>query len=1383
MSHYTTQVSELRDIERGSRSCRALHTTVCITSIIMERVRGMGVTCWWWMLVVTFLMTINIQVVHLTPFTLMPPAGRLCVEEGVTCSDLSEVSGNSLSCTPVRDRLDCLKKIRDDEADFGYFEAEDLKITANAAFSDEYEAAVQVSNDEEVQRVYILIHNASNPEPSSMCHPGLSPYRYFPTVLHRLITTPHHGTPNIKSHIQHLNQTWSSACIPGSWSMDPATDRQLKQQYPHLCHTCQRQSCHTDDPYAGSGTLQCLMDHAADAAFVSDVDLKKFRAENPDIEDLWHYCDNKSGPNTIEPLSPRGSQEEEPCNWGRRPLPVIMFAPCNNTDCQTLRTIWIRALTTHSQNVVNVLKLANNTKITAMEHPETPSSIMIQVGYKMHETNSKKPVKFCVHSREELDKCEDLVLAAEGYEAHSGLGLGCHFSNITSDCYPSIYFQKADVVTLDGGDVHQVTRNFGFQRLLSEVYNTQSGTPTSSYYAVAVVRATSNITSFSHLRGRTSCHTGIGKTAGWKLPVATLQKLRLIDPQHCNFVDAMAEFFSGGSCAPGAKLPKYNQQSHYIERLCQLCVGEDYKKCARNSDEPFYSYTGAFRCLVQGGGDVAFVKHTTVPDNTDGANTDSWAVGLRSEEFRLLCSSNSGSSTAAINEYRTCNLALVPAHEVVVASEMPEVRKKQVRQALLMATETFKEGAPGSKTFKLFGKYKGRSDLLFKDSAKGLRALTEDTTQERKRKETYFTKLDELHSCEVRVCALEEQMEQCEAMVETMSAEGHQFVCVSARDRLDCVQRVGKGQVDMTPLPGGYLQSNPNLRIIAYSRDPVYSLEQYRYRAVMVVRRSTVKQMSDLRGKKSCHTGYGRTTGWRIPVAMLKRMRVIQPLCNPNQSSLEHEIISVATTFNRACIPGEWATVPQVDAALKGKYKAMCSMCQSRTCDVNDNYAGYEGALRCLTQNGGDVAFSKLSITQDFFSDTRLNASEFGLLCQDGSIVDITSSAAKNCYWAARPWNTFVTRGGASDAKVQKLQWALTQAKRKGEENLVQNQWYFNTLGIDDSFSDLFPAMDDLNLTSGEYYAQTGMDVVEAERMCSSERDVPVKFCVTSDEEARKCNDLSSMLKLRGVSPDLVCVKGNDVSQCLTFITLKNADMMVLSDSQRFNSYINHKLSDLLSETYATSELNRYYLVGVVKQNSSIHSFRDLHGKTTCNAAPSSNGSDIIDSNLSNCLSGTSDFFHTYRDAFICLLGSNKDIAFVKHDINNDGGLDTLTSGYLNPANFNLVCEESTLPTRSYNVRECNFGRVRASMVVTRGTESGARKENMRHVLLKASQYFGKRHSFFRLFYDYYSHSNLLFSDDTTKLTPLEENTHAQFALEMIDKACNLYVGVQLSGA
>lgn len=47
--------------------------------------------------------------------------------------------------------------------------------------------------------------------------------------------------------------------------------------------------------------------------------------------------------------------------------------------------------------------------------------------------------------------------------------------------------------------------------------------------------------------------------------------------------------------------------------------------------------------------------------------------------------------------------------------------------------------------------------------------------------------------------------------------------------------------------------------------------------------------------------------------------------------------------------------------------------------------------------------------------------------------------------------------------------------------------------------------------------------------------------------------------------------------------------------------------------------------------------------------------------------------------------------------------------------------------------------------IVTRQTETGASKENMRHLMLTAAQNFGKSDSFFRLFYEYFSSKDLLF--------------------------------------
>lgn len=47
------------------------------------------------------------------------------------------------------------------------------------------------------------------------------------------------------------------------------------------------------------------------------------------------------------------------------------------------------------------------------------------------------------------------------------------------------------------------------------------------YYAVAVVKKGSGF-GFQDLQGKKSCHTGVGKSAGWNIPIGTLLSKELI---------------------------------------------------------------------------------------------------------------------------------------------------------------------------------------------------------------------------------------------------------------------------------------------------------------------------------------------------------------------------------------------------------------------------------------------------------------------------------------------------------------------------------------------------------------------------------------------------------------------------------------------------------------------------------------------------------------------------------------------------------------------------------------------------------------------------------------------------------------------------------------
>ena len=81
----------------------------------------------------------------------------------------------------------------------------------------------------------------------------------------------------------------------------------------------------------------------------------------------------------------------------------------------------------------------------------------------------------------------------------------------------------------------------------------------------------------------------------------------------------------------------------------------------------------SFTCICTiGGGDVAFVKHTTVRENTDGRNKAEWARNRRSDDYELLC--NDG-TRRDIDDWESCNMGEIPANAIVTAGEKRTANK------------------------------------------------------------------------------------------------------------------------------------------------------------------------------------------------------------------------------------------------------------------------------------------------------------------------------------------------------------------------------------------------------------------------------------------------------------------------------------------------------------------------------------------------------------------------------------------------------------------------------------------------------------------------------------------------------------------------------------
>ncbi|MBN3298491.1 OTOMP protein, partial [Amia calva] len=317
-------------------------------------------------------------------------------------------------------------------------------------------------------------------------------------------------------------------------------------------------------------------------------------------------------------------------------------------------------------------------------------------------------VTWCVVSDAEEQKCLDLAGNATMKNIFGRLQ--CTRAYSTLDCMEKIKNGTADAASMRADDIYSAGWCYGLELAVGESNNGVDGI---SYYVVALARTSSSDLSLLEMHERSSCHPGIQTTVGWTVPIGFLVNTSQISvDEQCNFPKAVGDFF-GYSCVPGVKDPEHDPRRKNPKNLCEACIGDDNDRniCANNPSERHFGEAGALRCVAENLGDVAFVKHSTVFDNMNGKNPESWAKDLELEDLKLLCPDG---TEAGLSEHKNCHMAAVPANGVVVRPE----DKCRVYKFLNKAQRLFGNVTQG---FSLFdSSVYGDTDLMFTDGTQKL---------------------------------------------------------------------------------------------------------------------------------------------------------------------------------------------------------------------------------------------------------------------------------------------------------------------------------------------------------------------------------------------------------------------------------------------------------------------------------------------------------------------------------------------------------------------------------------------------------------------------------------------------------------------------------------
>ncbi|XP_055863479.1 melanotransferrin-like [Biomphalaria glabrata] len=684
---------------------------------------------------------------------------------------LSAVLPEDFQCISAQDVFSCMELIETDQADLinfdsglGYYAGRQHNMMPIMA--EKYDTATTTDRPSLYSVALVAVGTSIDLRSlsgNSVCFSGIGMAAGWVYPIGTLLKNNYIQITECNALVKAVASALGKMCLPGSLTSFYNPYGNNPTSVCELCTGQNEEFCTTSDTFAGyDGAFRCVAEGKGQLAFVRhDIfDIIQSLANNSEISSI------NVDPASYQLLCPDGKTaavtDYATCNWGQVTSNVILTSAVREPDIVkgykdfllTVQQLFGRGgrlsssfqiFNSESSYPVDVFKRVFTRKNLMFSDT---TQTLIDIGTDTYYTwvgdifndmltamnrCPSEVIRWCVTSMAEKLKCEDMIMAFKAKELQPEMD--CLYGGNTTSCMEMIWRGDADLINLDAGDIYIAGRRYGLIPLAAEDY----GDMTMKFKVVAAAKKTDKQTTLFNMKGKRSCQPGIGRGDGWVIPLNIFIETEQFLPKDCTIFRNIGELFSR-SCIPGSLDTEYNPGGRPIN-LCEACGANGYRKCQRNSEEHYYGTSGAFRCLVENGGDIAFVRHLTVRDNTDGRNHAIWARNRRSDDYELLCKDG---RRLNVDRFKECHLGEVPANAIVTSAAKTEEQKEIIWNVLNYGQQFFSSDIDGD--FHMFDSGIWYSDLIFTDAAVRLMKISPDRQNYKDwLGETFIAQIENLH--------------------------------------------------------------------------------------------------------------------------------------------------------------------------------------------------------------------------------------------------------------------------------------------------------------------------------------------------------------------------------------------------------------------------------------------------------------------------------------------------------------------------------------------------------------------------------------------------------------------------------------------------------------